>query len=698
MKVIFFSRRLAALLLCLAVAAPASAAPPLSMEDIFSLEYADDPRISPDGDRVVYIRRAMDRMSDRVSGALWTIDADGRRHRPLVTAFESVRHPRWSPAGDRLAWVGTRNGETHIWMRWMDTGETAPISDPRGNPTSLSWAPDGSALAFTMHIEDEGPSPAPLPARPEGAEWAPAVKVIDRFVYRADGRGYLAPGYSQVFVVPAEGGTPRQVTHGPYDHAGEPAWLPGADQLVISANRRDDADLEPLDSDLWLVSLDDGEMRRLTTRFGPDRAPQVSPDGRSILFTGFDDTLLGYHQERLYVLDLESGKIRRLAAELDMPVRAPAWGSRGNSVYFLYDREGRSYLARLQLVRGGIENLADDVGGTSIGRPYASGSFTVSSGGVFAYTMTAPEFPAEVATGEKDRVRRLTRLNEDLLPFRELGRVEEFWAESSFDQRRIQSWLVLPPGFDAAKRWPLILEIHGGPYTNYGARFSAEMQLYAAAGYVVLYVNPRGSTSYGQAFADLIENNYPGEDYDDLMSAVDAVLQRGYVDPDRLYVTGGSGGGTLTAWVVGKTDRFRAAAAVKPVINWTSFALTADMYSFFTRSWFPALPWEKPEEYWRRSPLSLVGEVTTPTMVMTGEADYRTPISESEQYYQALRLQGVDTLLLRVPGAPHHIAARPTHLMAKVANILAWFERYGVWPDGDEAVSGGALSSPISGD
>ena len=248
---------------------------------------------------------------------------------------------------------------------------------------------------------------------------------------------------------------------------------------------------------------------------------------------------------------------------------------------------------------------------------------------------------------------------------------------SSADGEKIQAWLALPPGFDAGQQYPLILEIHGGPHTNYGGRFSAEVQLYAAAGYAVLYVNPRGSTSYGERFANLIHHNYPSEDYDDLMSAVDAVVARGFVDEERLYVTGGSGGGVLTAWIVGKTDRFRAAVVAKPVINWTSFMLTADNAPFFSRYWFPAMPWEDQENYWRRSPLSLVGNVTTPTMLLTGESDLRTPIGESEQYYEALKLRGIDTAMVRLPGASHSIAKRPTQLMAKVAAILEWFSRYG---------------------
>jgi acylaminoacyl-peptidase len=240
----------------------------------------------------------------------------------------------------------------------------------------------------------------------------------------------------------------------------------------------------------------------------------------------------------------------------------------------------------------------------------------------------------------------------------------------------VQSWLIRPPGYDPAKKYPLILEIHGGPFANYGPRFAAELQLYAAAGYNVLFSNPRGSTSYGEEFGNLIHHAYPGRDYDDLMAAVDAAIASGGVDGDRLFVTGGSGGGVLTAWIVGSTERFRAAAVQKPVINWVSFALTADMPNFFYKYWFPAPPWEDPEAYWQRSPLSRVGNVKTPTMIVTGEQDFRTPISESEQFYQALRIRGVDTLLVRVPGAPHALDQRPSQLNARIAYILAWFAKH----------------------
>jgi acylaminoacyl-peptidase len=324
-----------------------------------------------------------------------------------------------------------------------------------------------------------------------------------------------------------------------------------------------------------------------------------------------------------------------------------------------------------------VETLAADVGGTTLDRPYDGGSYSVSKSGAVAFTMSRPDYPADLAVARRGaKPVRITRLNDDLFGHKRLGAVEEITYPSSHDGRPIHGWIVKPPDFDPSKKYPLVLEIHGGPFANYGDRFATDMQLYAAAGYVVLYTNPRGSSSYGEEFGNFIHHNYPGQDYDDLISGVDAVIAKGYVDPQNLFVTGGSGGGVLTSWIIGKTDRFRAAVVAKPVINWYSFVLTADMPAFFYRYWFSAPPWEDPQQYIRRSPISLAGNVKTPTMVITGEADYRTPISESEQYYTALKIRGVPAALVRIPDTPHDFAARPSTMLSKFVHTLAWFERY----------------------
>jgi dipeptidyl aminopeptidase/acylaminoacyl peptidase len=326
---------------------------------------------------------------------------------------------------------------------------------------------------------------------------------------------------------------------------------------------------------------------------------------------------------------------------------------------------------------GRIEAIAEGLSSSELDRPYTGGDFTVARSGVVAFTSGSPSRPSDISVAQHGHVTRVTHLNEDLFADKTLGAVEVLPVKSSFDQRTIDAWIVTPPDFDAKKKYPLILEIHGGPFASYGPTFSTDYQLYAAAGYLVLYTNPRGSTSYGEQFADLIHHDYPGHDYDDLMSAVDAAIARGYVDADKLFVTGGSGGGILTAWIVGKTQRFRAAAAQKPVINWTSEVLTTDSTQYMAKYWFGKNPWEDPDSYWKRSPLSLLGEVVTPTLVVVGDQDFRTPASDAEQYYQALQLKGVPTALVKVPGASHGgLTARPSQSAAKASAILAWFDRY----------------------
>jgi acylaminoacyl-peptidase len=647
----------------------------LQLIDVFQLEYAADPQISPDGKRVVYVRSFMDIMADRRRSNLWIINADGSDHRPLTTGSENHHAPRWSPDGNRLLYLSGEEHTAQVYSRWMDTGQTARLAQLPGPASGIAWSPDGSKVAFSMPVTVPVKPFVKMPPKPRGATWADPPKVIDKVIYRMDGIGYLRDMYFHLFVLPADGGTPRQITSGNFHHR-NPRWTPDGKSLIISANRHDNWEYEPRNSELYSIDLNTREITALTDRKGPDTAPAVSPDGSKIAYLGFNERYQGYQVTHLYLMNRDGSGQRLVTGEFDRDVGNPVWSRDGSGLYFQYDDQGNTKIGFVNL-DGEIETLAADVGGLSLGRPYSAGTYSLADDGTFTFTLSRPDHPADVVAAVRgEESRRLTRLNDDLFGHKELAQVEEIHYESSFDGRRIQGWIAKPPGFDASKKYPLILEIHGGPFANYGDRFAAEIQLYAAAGYVVLYVNPRGSTSYGEEFGNLIHHNYPGQDYDDLMSGVDAVIARGFVDAKNLFVTGGSGGGVLSSWIVGKTDRFSAAVVVKPVINWTSFALTADFYPMFYRYWFPGPPWEHMEQYWKRSPLSLVGNVTTPTMLLTGEDDHRTPMSESEQYYQALKLRKVDTALVRIPGAGHGIAKRPSQLIAKVAHILKWFEMY----------------------
>lgn len=645
-------------------------------EDVFQLEYATDPQISPDGASIAYVRRSNDIMIDRARSNIWLVSTENARQRPLLSGRDSYSSPRWSPSGDRLAYVtGAEGGKPQLYVRWMDTGQTALLTNLTEAPQSIAWSPDGTQLAFAMFVEGETPSLAKPPKKPEGAEWAPPAKVIEDVTYRNDGAGYARSGYTHIFVVPADGGTPRKLTDGDFNHSGPLSWSADGASIYFAANRNENWERDPLEADIWRVDLADGTLKQLTDRDGPDYSPIVSPDGARIAYLSFEDNKMGYQTPRIHVMDTDGSNRVVLTGDFDRQIDAIDWAG-DDALIARYDDRGRTYLGRVSM-EGEVTPLVRDVGGATLGRPYTSGSFSSNDNGDIAYTSGRATRPADVAMKMNGgSATRITRLNDDLFTGKTLGEVERLTWKSSADGRDIEGWLVKPPNFDESRDYPFILEIHGGPFAAYGPQFSAEVQLYAAAGYVVLYANPRGSTSYGDEFANLIHHNYPGQDYDDLMSGVDAAIAQGYIDEDNLYVTGGSGGGVLTAWIVGKTDRFKAAVVAKPVINWTSFSLTSDGYTFYYQYWFENPPWEDPDAYWARSPLSLVGNVTTPTMVMVGESDHRTPASESEQYFQALQLREIDTALVRVPEAPHAIAGRPSNLIAKAGNIIAWFERY----------------------
>lgn len=642
-------------------------------EDVFELESVADPRVSPDGRHVVYVRRSNDIMTDRTRSRLWLAAVDGSDHRPLI-ADGSASMPRWSPTGDRLAYLRSADGATQIHVRWMDTGQSAAVTSVRESPSSLTWSPDGRRIAFTMAVPFE---PEPLvkpPKKPEGAEWAEPAKVVDRLRYRADGQGFLEAAYDHVFVVPADGGTPRQLTDGEAHHRGPLAWTADSRALVFSANRDEDWERQTIEADLFRVTLD-GDLTALTDRPGSEARPRISPSGTRLAWLQRDNDPVPYANQELVVAGADGADPVVLTSDLDRSVADVQWFS-DDALVIQYDDRGRRVLDRVTL-DGARERLTDALGGMSLGRPYVSGTFHVGGYGVLAYTRGTPHRPADLVVRAAGEHRRLTELNEDLLGARTLGEVHEFTYASSLDGQQIQGWYILPPDFDPAERHPLLLEIHGGPHLAYGPHFSAELQLYAAAGYVVVYDNHRGSSSYGTDFAMLLMHRYSSaDDAADHLSAVDAMIARGFIDEEQLFVTGGSAGGIATAYMVGLTDRFRAAVAAKPVINWISKTLTADSFVYQIRHQFPGPPWEHLEHYWQRSPLSLVGNVTTPTMLITGEEDYRTPISESEQFYQALRLRGVDSVFVRLPDSSHGIASRPSRMISKVDHVLAWFERY----------------------
>jgi acylaminoacyl-peptidase len=647
----------------------------LELIDIFNYEFVSDPQISPDGFRVIYVRNFKDIMTDRNLSNLWVVNFDGTNNRPLTTGNQNDSYPRWSHDGKKIIFKSNlADDKMKLYMMWMDTKEIVPLTNTPKAPGQVAWSNNDDYLAFNMFVPKKHKSIIKLPAKPEGAKWDTPPTYIDDMNYRGDGRGYLKSGNTQLFTLSIDGGTPKQLTFTDFDH-GAPIWSKNDKYLYFSANFHKDEDFEPRNGEIYQIDINDGIVSALTKRYGPDSNPVLSPDGTKIAYSGFDDRHQGYQITHLYVMNADGSDAKLISQGFDRDIRSVIWNNNGKGLYFQYDDEGDTKLALITL-SGKVSTITENLGGLSLGRPYNAASYTTSTNDRFAYTLGGTKHPADLGVADGKTDKRLTALNDDLFSFRNLGNVEELWWESSFDQRKIQGWVVTPPDFDPKKKYPMILEIHGGPFASYGTVYSAEIQAYAAAGYVVLYANPRGSTGYGEEFGNLIHHDYPNHDYDDLMAGVDAVIKKGFIDDKNLFVTGGSGGGVLTAWIVGKTDRFKAAVVAKPVINWTSFVLYADGVQFFYKYWFGKKPWEDPENYLRRSPLTYVGNVTTPTMLLTGEQDFRTPIAESEQFYAALKLENVETAMVRIPGASHGIANKPSNLIAKLASILAWFEKY----------------------
>src|SRR5215472_2999463 len=654
--------------------------------DIFNFQFAQDPQISPDGRRIVYVRRFSDIMNDRSESNLWMITSDGSDERPLTTGSRTDTSPRWSPDGLRIAFISGEEGSpAQIYVMWTDTGQVARVTSIQNAPSGIAWSPDGKEIAFTAMVPAKPLAIGEMPKAPTGAKWHEAPTIYDKSVYRFNGAGYLKPGYTQVFVVSALGGVPRQISSGNYNHGGGPAagaggggapvWTPDGKYLLVSADRHDNFEDTPRDTEIYEFNVADGSVRALTDRRGPDGSPAISPDGKRIAYTGFDDKFQGYQVTRLYVMDRDGSNSHSISDKLDRDIRDPRWAQDGSGIYFPYDDQGNTKFGFIKL-DGSSHELADQIG--SGGSSYAGGgTFSLAKNGAYAITHTNASDPGDLAVGSSSgKPRLITNVNGDLLAQRRLGEVEEIWYPSSKDGRKIEGWIVKPPDFQPGKKYPMILEIHGGPFANYGGRFDLEKQIWAAHGYVVFYDNPRGSTSYGEEFGNLIHHAYPGDDFFDLNSGVDAVIAKGYVDADNIFVTGGSGGGVLTCWMIDRSTRFKAAASLYPVIDWYSFALTSDIAITVVKYWFPGPPWEYPEQYTQRSVISLVRNVKTPTMLMTGESDFRTPISQAEEYYEALKLLHIESVLVRVPDEPHGISTHPSHHLAKVQLVMNWFDAH----------------------
>ncbi|MBO7004266.1 MAG: S9 family peptidase [Pseudomonadales bacterium] len=650
----------------------------LQVSDYLDYEQVRDAQISPDGSQVIYTRRWVDQKIDRWSSALWIMDEDGSRQRFLVKGS----HARWSPSGDRILYMAKgANDKSQIFVRWMSDGATSQVTRGEVEPKSPTWSPDGSQIAFVAVVSEADKWKIDLPPKPENAKWTKPPMILDDLHYRQDRVGYMVPGYSHLFVVPATSGTAKQLTSGSWNvgarrspdglfNGAGISWLPDGSAILVDGYRDERGPTAYRQSHIYQVSVDGNTVSQLTQQAGYWTEPLVSSDGKRVVYEGHVPSKVTYELSHLFVMKADGSDARRLADEFDRPVVGNKQWSGDDLVITAQDT---GYIRIYRITMGGKVTAV-----TEEDRVVSMSSIT-SDGSTIAAVAAGFTAPGDVVTislkGRGGEV-RLTDVNADLLGGKILGRQESIWFEAD-DGNEAHGWVVYPPDYDSEKSYPMIMEIHGGPFAMYRGQFNFFYQVYAANGFVVLYTNPRGSTGYGETFSQAIDRAYPSVDYLDLMAAVDAVVDQGIIDESRMYVGGCSGGGVLTSWVIGHTDRFSAASVRCPVTNWMSMFGQTDIPNF-TQSFFQKPFWEDPSDWLHHSPIMYIGNVKTPTIVMTGEQDLRTPMAQSEEYYAALKAAGVPAKLMRFNEQYHGTSTHPSNAMRTMLYLMSWYNQYDI--------------------
>ncbi len=668
----------------------------ITEQDLFAFVWVADPQMSPDGSQVVFVRVSVDKDKDTYDTSVWLARTDGADAPRRLTSGTRDTTPRWAPDGTRIAFVrpAEKDGKplgAQIHVLALDGGEAwALTSMPRGagNPV---WSPDGRTIAFSSSARAEELTTGAKPAAARESD----VRVVTSAVYRANGVadfGYVDPDRpSHIWTVAAGDApaTPMPVTSGEFAE-GNVQWSADGTRLMFVSTRVKEPYYSAPDSDLYSVPVAGGEATRLASIEGTIGDYAVSPDGAKLAFVG---TLAGtpvrsYSQSDLWVMDLPSGAPRNLTATYDFDVdgglggdqraprgampSGPVWSRDGRSILVKVGEQGDANLKRVDAASGKVDAITS-------GHRDVMGYTADSRAQAFAAVLSTQTVVGDlhVVDASAGTTRKLTTFNDALFGQLSISEPEEFWY-TSFDGKKIQGWILKPPSFDASRRYPLILEIHGGPHSAYGNTFTHEFHWLAAKGYVVVYTNPRGSSNYGQDFGNIIQFRYPGDDYKDLMTGVDEVLKKGYVDEARMGVTGGSGGGLLTNWVVTQTNRFKAAVSLRDISDWTTFWYTSDFW-LYNPTWFRKAPFEDPADFAQRSPITHVKNIQTPMMFILGDEDWRTPPSAGgEQLFRALKYLKRPTVMVRFPDENHELSrsGKPWHRVERLQHIAGYMDRY----------------------
>ena len=702
----------------------------ITEKDLFDFVWIGDPQVSPDGSRVAFVRVTVNDKKEGYNTSIWTVPLEGGEEPHQLTKGDHDSVPRWSPDGKFLLFLRAteKNGKPdppQLALLPIAGGDSFVFTDLPKGAANPSWAPDGKTIAFTSETnaedlakqekkkhEEESKKTGGGNAPAGAAEHESDVRVITRAVYRQDNEGYIDPKHpTHIWLVAAprsadEKVKPRQLTKGRFDEDSA-TWSKDGSQIYFTSDRNDEPYYELPKTDLYSVAAAGGEPVKITTidlqigGFGPGGGGlSLSPDGKQAAFTASTTRpITSYTQPDLWVLDLlPNAKPRNLTANFDFdvpgfvigdsaPPRAggqnkPIWTPDGKGLIAAYSKEGKATLALFDLPvaqdadlgRTGVHDLTSGNQGVISFRASSDGSKLIY---VVSTPMRINDLFVLDRTTSDATPKLLTHVNDELFSKLNLTEPEEIWYDS-FDGKHIQAWVQKPPNFDPHKKYPLILNIHGGPHVAYGHIFEHEFQWMAAKGYVVLYPNPRGSTTYGQEFGNVIQYHYPGDDYKDLMAGVDELIKLGYIDDKKLGVTGGSGGGLLTNWVVGQTNRFAAAVAQRDIASWEDWWYTDD-FTLFQPNWFKGPPFEDPQEYRMRSPINFIKNVTTPMMFILGEADYRTPPGAGgEQMFRALKFRKIPAVMVRFPNESHELSrsGQPWHRVERLQNIVGWFDHW----------------------
>ncbi len=668
---------------------------PIRVDDLFDINLLSDPQISPDGKTIAFVQTTPDYDNDKYHSHIWLVPADGSTPPKQFTFGDGKdRAPRWSPDGKWIAFLSDRHAEKKeaLYLISISGGEAIRLTEDAVKPSAAVWSPDGTMIAYTAKVVTKEAKAA------NGVRDESDVKSYTRLNYKFDGEGFWDYGWRQVFVVQAPtlippprsgGGTKRggrQLTRGNFNHS-DPAWSPDSKTIVFSANRTASADQTNI-TDLWMVSAKGGALKRLTRSKGPTRAPTFSRDGKWIAFVGHANEHKRVTQLGLYLMPARGGSARKITAGLDRgydnsilsdlraadegAVHAPFWSRDGKTLYFLATDGGNSHIFAAPIKDGKVRDV------TRGNHQIYQFSYSPDADR-FALALSDALHPNDLYTcSASGQLKRLTNLNPHIadlqlsMPERFSVQREEGWT--------VECWMLKPSGWKRGRKYPALLEIHGGPHAAFGNTFFHEMQLLCANGFAVIFTNPRGSSGYGQEFVKAVCKDWGGGDYRDLMAALDGALERfPWIDAKRLGVLGGSYGGYMTSWIVTHTHRFKAAAAERALNNWYSFSGTSDIGAYFASdSEVGGEIWDNAQEYLAHSPIAHAANCKTPTLILHSEKDFRCPIEQAEQFYVALKKLGVPTELVRFPDESHNLSrsGKPKHRKERLERMVAWFKKY----------------------